>query len=284
MLTAAFCFASMGAMAHEVGPRCDWLLIALIRILFTFASSVLLVRLAGAKLVVFSPPTLWIRSVAGTTSLVCTFYALTHLPVADVITLINTYPLWIVLLSLRQIKRSELGFDLLCVTSGVAGVALIQRPYLSGQGNFAVLVALLSSFSSAIAMLGLHRLRAVDARAVVAHFSGLGSLVLSAWILLHPHDSRTMTLDVTAIVLLLGVGLTGTIGQVFLTKAFAAGAPSRVSVLSLTQVVFAMVYDMVLQGRVLSVSTLAGFALVLIPTAWITLHATGLVRDPLPGS
>ena len=35
-------------------------------------------------------------------------------------------------------------------------------------------------------MLGLHRLREVDARAVVAHFSGLASLVLSVWVVLSP--------------------------------------------------------------------------------------------------
>ena len=73
--------------------------------------------------------------------------------------------------------------------------------------------------------------------------------------------------------MLLGVGLTGTIGQVLITKAFAAGPPARISVLSLSQVVFAMGFDMAIEGRVLTPSTLAGFLLVLVPTAWITLHA-----------
>ena len=179
MITAAFCFASMGALAHALGPRCDWLLIALIRILCTFVFSVELAWIGRARLVLWTPRTLWIRSVSGTISLACTFYALTCLPVADVLTLTNTYPLWIVLLSLRQLSRGEIGIDLLCVVSGVAGVTLIQHPYLSGKGDLAVLVALFASFTTAVAMLGLHRLRTVDACAVVAHFSGLASLVLS---------------------------------------------------------------------------------------------------------
>jgi drug/metabolite transporter (DMT)-like permease len=273
MLTAAFCFATMGALAHRVGSRCDWLLIAYVRIVCTFISAVALAWVGGARLVVLRPRTLWVRSVAGTISLVCAFYALARLPVADVLTLTNTYPLWIVLLSLRQWKRSELVFDLLCVCSGVAGVVLIQRPYLSGQGNLAVLVALASSFTTAIAMLGLHRLRSVDARAVVAHFAGLASLILTGWISIHPPTSSISTQAPAVLLLLLGVGLSGTAGQVLLTRAYAAGAPARVSVLSLTQVVFAMLYDVVLEGRVLSPSTLAGFALVLVPTAWITLRS-----------
>ena len=41
MISAAFCFATMGAMAHAVGPHCDWLLVAFIRIFCTFVFSVL---------------------------------------------------------------------------------------------------------------------------------------------------------------------------------------------------------------------------------------------------
>jgi len=207
MLTAAFCFACMGTMAHLVGPYCDWLLIAYIRIACTFVCAVALAWMGGARLVVFKPRTLWIRSIAGTISLVCAFYALTSLPVADVLTLTNTYPLWIVLLSIRQLRPPELGVDLLCVCSGVFGVALIQRPYLSGQRNLAVLIALFSSVTTAIAMLGLHRLRSVDARAVVAHFSGLASLILTAWIGFHPQVIRGSTWSTPVILLLLGVGL-----------------------------------------------------------------------------
>ncbi len=252
--------------------RCDWLLVALIRIICTFVFSVLLAWTARARLVIWTPRTLWIRSISGTISLLCSFYALARLPVADVLTLTNTYPLWIVLLSLRQLRRSEIGVDLTCVACGVLGVVLIQLPYLSGQANLAVPVALLGSFTTAVAMLGLHRLRTVDARSVVAHFSGLASLVLSVWVFVHPHIAARTTFSGATLLLLLGVGITGTIAQVMLTKAFASGPPARISVLSLSQVVFAMIFDLTLGGRVLAPSTLLGFLLVLIPTAWITLH------------
>lgn len=273
-----FCYD--GRPVHALGPRCDWLLIALIRILCTFVFSVELTWIARARLVLWTPRTLWIRSVSGTIGLICMFYAFTRLPVADVLTLTNTYPLWIVVLSLRHLSRAELRIDLLCVLSGVAGVALIQRPYLSGKGDIAVLVALLASFTTAIAMLGLHRLRTVHASAVVAHFSGLASLVLSVWVYVHPRLASAATFEITTLLLLLGVGLTGTIGQVLITKAFAAGPPSKISVLSLSQVIFAMGFDILLEGRVLTPSTLLGFVLVLTPTAWVTVHA-GRSTPPL---
>ncbi len=274
MITAAFCFATMGALAHTAGARCDWLLVAFLRIACTFVFSVELARAAGARLVVWRPRTLWMRSVAGTISLVCSFYALTHLPIADALTLTNTYPLWIVLVSSRRRGGGEIGADLACVVCAVLGVVLIQAPYLSGTGDHrAVFVALLASFATAVAMMGLHRLREVDARAVVAHFSGLASLVLAGLLVFVKPSAISATFDRTAVFLLLGVGVCGTVGQVLLTKAFASGPPARVAVLSLTQVVFGLGYDLILQTRQLTFTTLLGFVMVLAPTAWITLQA-----------
>lgn len=285
MISAAFCFASMGAMTHAVGSRVDWLVIAFIRTLFTLVFSVGLARAAGARLVVWKPRTLWMRSVAGTISLSCVFYSLTRLPVADVLTLTNMYPLWIVLMSFRDgTKRNRLP-DLACVVCGVLGVVLIQRPTASGHGDtWAVLIALLGSVTTAIAMLGLHRLRDVDARAVVAHFSGLASLTLLLWLLLaHPIPASSIAMEGWVVALLLGVGLSGTFGQVFLTKAYAAGPPSKIAVLSLTQVVFGMGYDVMFLGRQLTFTTLVGFAMVLGPTAWITARSASKAAQKSPG-
>ena len=159
-------------------------------------------------------------------------------------------------------------------------MVLIQRPYLSGKADLAVPVALFASFTTAIAMLGLHRLRSVDACAVVAHFSGLASLVLSVWVFVHPRVASASTFDATTLLMLLGVGLTGTLGQVLITKAFASGPPSRISVLSLSQVVFATDLRHDFGGARADPLQLLGFVLVLTPTAWITIHAGRMAARP----
>ena len=69
------------------------------------------------------------RSLAGSFSLVCSFYALTRLPIGDVLTLTNTYPLWIVALSWLALRRRAAGRGELAGRGVRArGVALIQRP------------------------------------------------------------------------------------------------------------------------------------------------------------
>ena len=269
MLGGAVCFAVMGALTHALGSRCDWLTVALARALFMFTTTAGLARSAGVRLVLFDPPTLWLRSIAGSFSLVCNFYALTVLPTADAITLSCAYPLWIVIATAWLHRRPPALAEVLCVLSGLAGVVLIQRPHPGGD-SFAVFVALMSSVSTAVAMLGLHRLKTVDPRAVVAHFAGVASLVGFAWLPFRPAAGGLGSIDATTALLLAGVGITGTAGQYLLTTAYASGPPTQVAVVGLSQVAFAMSFDAVFWGRRVGPLTLLGFVLVLAPSAWVT--------------
>jgi drug/metabolite transporter (DMT)-like permease len=270
MLCGAFLFATMSALTHALGTRCDWLVVALVRAAIMFGATGLTAWLSGVRLVLWDPPTLWMRSLAGSFSLVCNFFALTRLPVADALTLNNTYPLWIVLLAWWRLRQRPTVGDLLSVAAGTAGVVLVQQPHLSSGNNLAALVALVSSFATAVAMLGLHRLKHIDPRAVVTHFAGVASVVALTWFCVRG-GARGMAWrpDALTLWMLLGVGATGTAGQVFLTKAYAAGPPSRVAVVGLSQIAFALGFDVLLWSRALSLATLLGFALVLTPTAWI---------------
>jgi len=284
MTYGALSFAAMGAFAHALGPRCHWLLIALVRTLIMLATAIGMARSRGVRLVVFDPPTLWVRSLAGSFSLVCTIYAMTRLPVGDVLTLTNTYPLWIVALSALALRRAPGPGQLAGVGCGLVGVILVQQPHLGGD-RLAAGVALGSAFSTAVAMLGLHRLRGIDPRAVMAHFAGTASLIAGSWLLARRHELVPGLPDLLTLTLLLGVGLAGTVGQFFLTKAYAAGAPASVSVIGLSQVVFAMILDAAIWGRTMSAVALLGASLVLAPTAWLMLAADRRPKgdDGVPG-
>ena len=62
----------------------------------------------GARLVFFRPARLWMRSLAGSISLFCGFYAMTHYPVSEVLTLTNMFPLWLAVLSWPLLGQSPL--------------------------------------------------------------------------------------------------------------------------------------------------------------------------------
>ena len=280
MISGAFSFTVMGALTHAIGDRCDWLTIAFSRAIFMLVTSVAAAKLAGSPLAIWKPRTLWVRSFAGSFSLVCSFFALTKLPVGEVLTLTNTYPLWILVLSWLTTKRAPRPFEVISVALGLAGLILIEQPSLSGD-QFAAAVALISSVSTAVAMLGLHRLRDVDSKAVVAHFAGVATIISGVWLLgrIAADGMPRGSLDTATIMMVLGVGISGTLGQICLTKAYATGAPARVSVLALTQVVFGLAFDVLIWQRSVPAISLVGTLLILGPSAWLLARTS---PKPLP--
>jgi len=274
MLCGSLAFAIMGTVAHALGSSCDWQVIALARSSLPLVFGAALAVSGGAKLVVWKPRTLWMRSIAGSLSMMGTFFALTRLPVSDVFTLTNMFPIWVALLSWPLLGEAPSGRVWLAVACGVFGVILIQQPHIAA-GNFAALIALASSVSTAFAMIGLHRLHGIDVRAIVVHFSGV-ALVFSilCFFLFDRNVPAAEGLGGRSLLLLLTIGVTATIGQIFLTKAFAAGPPTKVSMVGLTQIVFAMTFDILLFDRSFNRATLLGMALVTIPTAWLLAQRT----------
>jgi drug/metabolite transporter (DMT)-like permease len=269
MVSGSLSFAFMATIAHALSSFYDWQVIALARTFLAMSFAAVLAGVARVPLIFPGPPVLWMRSIAGSLSLVGTFFAFTRLPVSDVLTLTNLFPIWVALLSWPVLKERPSLQVWLSVASSITGVILIQQPHIA-EGNFATLVAVASSFFTAIAMMGLHQLQGMDPRAIVVHFSGVACLFCLTALGVLDHQLRSPSLlDTWPWILLLGLGVTATIGQLFLTKAFAAGPPAKVSVVGLSQIVFAMVLERLLTDRSFQVETLLGMGLVMGPTAWL---------------
>jgi drug/metabolite transporter (DMT)-like permease len=282
MLGGSISFALMGTLTHALRFTCDWPVIAFARTFLALVFALGLVFVARVPLVFWRPRTLWVRSIAGSVSLVCTFFALTHLPVSEVLTLTNMFPVWVALLSWPLLKEPPTGQVWLSVGSGVAGVVLIQQPHFA-EGNFAALLALAGSVSTAIAMLGLHRLQQIDIRAIVVHFSLVGMLFcVAAYFLFGQTSAPREAPTADALWMLLGVGVTATVGQLLLTVAFTFGSPAKVSVVGLSQIVFAMALDVIFWNRSFNAVTLAGMALVVAPTGWLMVSSKAAVDEPSP--
>jgi drug/metabolite transporter (DMT)-like permease len=269
MLCGSFAFALMGIQARAANDfGCEWPVVALARALLPLLFGMAVARAAGARLVLWRPRVLWIRSIAGSISLVCTFYALTHLNVADVFTVTNMFPIWVAVLSWPLLGESPPRSVWLSVACGVAGVWLIHEPSLAGA-DWIILIAVAASFSTAVAMLGLHRLQELDTWAIVVHFSAVALCFCLGVILIRGVDTRISALDARIWWLLLGIGATATVGQLCLTKAFVAGAPGKVSVVALAQVPFALALEWTIWQRSIDAVTVLGILLVLAPTAWV---------------
>jgi drug/metabolite transporter (DMT)-like permease len=272
MLCGALAFSIMGACAHGLGEICDWQVVALARSIVPLCVAVCLARSTGATLVLRGSRSLWLRSIAGSVSLVSTFYAFTRLPISEVLTLTNLFPIWVAVLSwplLRVIPAPDVW---VASIAGITGVVLIQHPHV-GEANHATaaaFAALAASFCSGLAMIGLHRLKSLHTWAIVVHFS-LVSLLFSggAFLIFERSHAGASDWSLRTMAMLLCVGLSATVGQFFLTKAFTSGPPARVSVAGLTQVGFGMAFDALLWGKSFSLLTVLGTVLVVAPTGWL---------------
>lgn len=271
MLLGAASFAVMSILTASLKNEVDWQFIAIARAGLAMTFAALMAKAAGKRLVFFRPGKLWMRSIAGSVSLVGGFYAMTHYPVSEVLTLTNMFPLWVAVLSLPLLGEWPSTDVWPAVLIGIVGIILMQQPQIDVQqfsaGKWAVAAAIVSSFTSAIAMIGLHQVKEIDPRAVVAHFSGVAFICCIVSLFAFP-THHEWTLSLRTIATLLAIGVCATVGQIFLTLAFAHGPPARVSVVGLSQVGFVMLMEMIFMGRSFSPATLLGIALVVTPTAW----------------
>lgn len=284
MLAGAMAFAVMGVFAHAADGHCGWLWVALARSGLALLISGSLASWQRTKLVFLRPGTLWIRSLAGSLSVLCNFYALSHLPVSDALTLTNMFPVWIAVLSWPMLGRFPERDVWLSVACSICGVAVMQQSFPTSFGP-GMLAAMTGSVTSAVALMGLHRLKGLPASAVVVHFSAVSTAIVAGGLGIEACCSRSglfaeAPATLTAAGLLLGVGVTATTGQLLLTQAFAAGAPARVSVVGLSQVVFAMLLEMLLWDRRPGLWSFTGMLLVTLPTAWLMLRRCLQSRNP----
>lgn len=269
MLFSAFCFALMGAFTHSLKDTFDWRVTGFAR---AFINFVLIVILAGATkkpLLFFKvPSTLWWRSLAGTVSILCTFYVFANLPIAEATSLTNLIPIWMALLIAVVDNKLVSRSVLISIVLSVVGVFLIQQPHFD-QGSFAVYVGIAQAFFAAVAVYNLHRTKHLHPTTVVAHFTGVASVV--TFVVMLPSlstifDEAKYSLPV--IISLLGVGFTGTAAQLAMTRAYILGNPSINSTVGLAQVAFATVLDILIWSRTFGIETILGILLITLPTTF----------------
>ena len=279
MVSGCIAFTFMGnftfALGHisAIGLNLDWQIIAFFRAFLVFLFSFALAMAFRINPVVMGSRSLWLRSIAGSLSLVFSFYALTKLQLSLVLTVTNMFPLWVALLSWPMLKKRPSISDWAAVCIGIIGVGLIQKPHLS-DNYLAIASAIIASFFTALAMIGLHKIKGIPTQAIVFHFSGVATALCLLVLPFAPNVGTTIAdMDFKILLLLLGVGISATIGQNFLTLAFSSGAPTKISVVGLSQVVFAVIGDMLFWHKALGITELIGILLILLPTGWVMLKS-----------
>jgi drug/metabolite transporter (DMT)-like permease len=279
MLIGSIFFAIMSLLTESLGDEYSFAWIAGVRSGIATLLAIVVVWWNRKRLILWRPVTLWWRSLAGCAAMMCLFYAMTHYDVSVILSLSSMYPIWVAVLGWPLLGHLPSRDTWLALAISTLGMLLVYSAAVGDKTSvvahyvpyLAIPAGALGGFLSGIALIGLHKVKSIDPTAVVAHFSAVSTVIAFAIWAAIPAGKMVDT-DSSSLLRLILVGVTAMLGQMFLTKAFAAGRPARVSVIGLSQVAIATSYKWICEGRIPTTISLVGMTFVVGATLWVMLR------------
>ncbi len=223
------------------------------------------------------------RGLVGTTSMGLGFFALTHLPLPEAVTINYAMPLVIVVLSAIFFHEAVRLYRWTAVVVGFVGVVIIAWPRLSvfetGVGSEAAvgaIAAICGACLGGVAQLLVRRLIRTERSATIVLYFLLASSVISlvtipfGWVMPTPLQAAY----------LVGAGIAGGIAQIMLTESYRHAEMSVVAPFEYTSLVFSVIIGFVFFGDVPTWFMLVGGVLVVGSGLFIIFreHRLGLDR------
>lgn len=274
MLVASFVFAIMGVCVKLASATSSTSEIVLARGAVGMLVLFVLARARGLSLRTLYPWHHAWRGFVGVTALWLWFFAIGRLPLATAMTLNYMAPIWIATIVFtlgwwHGTRRFEWGLAAAIATSFV-GVALLLKPSIHAEQWVGGLTALVSGFLSALAYIQVKKLGQLGEPEfrVVFYFSASGVIagllagLTDTW--LRSGELRILhALSATDALLLLAIGVTATIAQIAMTRAYRLGAMLVTANLQYTGIVFSSIWGILIWGDRLDLFGWLGIAIIL---------------------
>ena len=260
MIVASFFFASMGVCVKLASAKYSAAEIVFYRSFINLLFMLALMKVRGLS--VRTP--LWMlhvrRSGSGCFSLMLYFYAISMLPLASAVTLSYTSPLFLALYLAMLGKIRLRGGMAFALALGFVGVALLLRPTFHADQLFGGFIGLASGMIAGVAYFNVKELgeRGELEERIVFYFALVSTVVAAIWMLFFEFHA----IDPEDGMLLLGVGLLGTLAQLVMTRAYKRGNTLMSASLAYTTVIFASFFGAVFWQEALSAGAWSAIALI----------------------
>lgn len=261
IISSAFCFATMSALVRLSGDL-PTLQKCFFRNLVSVPLAVMILwqEKPNLQAELKHTPALLLRAACGTVGLVCNFYAIDHMLLADASILNRLSPFVTVFLCWLFLKEPLSKTQAVSILIAFVGALCIIRPGLGALSSFPALIATLGGVGagSAMACVRWLNLHGANKAMIVFIFSTFSSLILVPYLALH---YQPMSLQQTLILILAGLAATG--GQFSITYAYSKAPASQISIFDYTIVIFAGLEGFLLFGQTPDLFSWLGYAIII---------------------
>lgn len=260
VITAAFGFSMMSVFVHLAGDMPTFQ-----KAFFRNAAALVFVAIIMIKNKITpiskreNLPALFGRAFFGTVGLVSNFYAIDRLVLADANMLNKLSPFFAIIFSIFLLKERPTFVQIFGVLAAFVGSLFIIKPSMGGYTVFPAAVGALGGMSAGLAYTFVRFLgrKGENSFRIIFFFSAFSCLVCIPFMVMNfePFTFKSF-------IFLILSGVSASLGQFGITKAYLCAPAKEISVYDYTQVLFAAVFGFFLFNQVPDLLSILGYILI----------------------
>ena len=202
---------------------------------------------------------LFLRSLTGTIGIICNFYALGKIPLADASILNKMSPFFVIIFSILILKEKLTFLQGIAVFTAFIGTLFVIKPSFQNIDLFPSMIALLGGMGAGFAytMVRILGNRGENGSLIVFFFSAFSCLVTLPSLIFDFHP-----MEWWQVLMLLGAGLGATGGQFGITAAYCHAPAREISIYDYSQIIFVTLLGFLFLGEVPDIYSFIGYILI----------------------
>jgi drug/metabolite transporter (DMT)-like permease len=256
MLISAICLAAMSSLAKVLATHLPTIEIVFFRnvlgvilISITFFKAPL--KQTGGK-----PFLLFFRAAIGLIAMLSFFYNIANISLADAVTYSRMSPIFTAIFAFWFLKERIGLKGWFAIALGFIGMLFVMQPQYGFVFEKTHIFGLLNAVCAALAFTSIRELkRYYDTRTIVLSFMGIGTVVpIISMVLSSFYQSDFFSFMMGEFIMpsfidwfyILGVGLSASLGQVYMTKAYGATKAGIVGAVGYSVILFSLIIGLML--------------------------------------
>ena len=212
---------------------------------------------------------LFIRCACGTTGILCNFYAIDHLLLANANILNKLSPFFAIIFSYFILKEKIKPIQFFCLILAFFGCLCIVKPGFQNVELFPALMGVLGGLGAGIAYTMVRKMGMYDLKGpvIVFYFSAFSTLIVIPWIAAHfvmPTPKQVL--------ILIGAGLGAACGQFSITAAYKCAPAREISIYDYSQIIFTAILGFLFFGEIPDVLSFLGYVLIIGASLFMFLY------------